>query len=146
VTFDEPEHDRWVRAAGEHLAAARHAEDGGFHAAAVLHAEQATQATLKALLHGVGVPREARGHDLLALSVSCEEEAGLVLGDPERASLAELGRQYQATRYPDALPSGTPGDWFGPEAAVAAIATAERIAARAGARWSELLDEAGDRS
>ncbi len=143
ATFDEPERDRWARAADEHLKAARHASDGGFHSAAVLHAEQSAQCVLKALLHGVGVSERARGHDLLALAAACRDEAGLVLSEADRAALADLALQYQPTRYPDALPSGTPADWFGAERAAAATATGERMAAVTAARWSELLAEAG---
>lgn len=59
MTFDEAEYARWLRAATEHLAAARHAQQGAFHAQAVLSSEQAAQCALKAVLHGVGVPETA---------------------------------------------------------------------------------------
>lgn len=144
MIFDEPEYRRWVRAAEEHLAAAEHARGGGFHSASVLSAEQAAQCVLKALLHGVGLPALARGHDLLVLAAAATDEAGLELSTEDHAALAELGLQYQPSRYPDALPGGTPGDWFTHVQSATSGATAARLLSTVAARWAELLAAAED--
>ena len=142
--FDADAYGRWIAAAPDGLEVARYNADGGFHHVAVLHAEQASQCALKALLRGVGTP--ARGHDLLGLAEACEREAGLVLPDALHAALADLAREYQSTRYPDALPGGTPRQHYGPEVADLALATAEETVTTVASRWEELAAEADDGS
>lgn len=94
---------------------------------------------MKALLHGIGLPAVARGHDLLLLSAAVAEHAGMVLAEEQRAALAELGLQYQPSRYPDALPGGTPGDWFTGIQSSTAGTTAAHLVAAVAARWAELM-------
>lgn len=60
--LDEAEQGRWRAHADDELRVARHNADGAFHHVAVLHAEQAAQFGLKALLRGVGGTEQARGH------------------------------------------------------------------------------------
>lgn len=141
-TFDRTEYERWFATAGTGLAAARHAGDGGFHHIAVLQAEQAAQCALKALLHAVGAGSEARGHDLLRLAAACERLAGLALDDGHATRLRALGNDYMPTRYPDALPGGTPADYYDGEQATAAITTAEQLLAAVAATWEGLEREA----
>lgn len=115
--------------------------DGGVHEGAVLHAEQAVQCGLKALLHGLGETRRARGHDLVGLADACEELAGLVLGGDTREALGELAASYMPSRYPDALPGGTPADHYGPRAADEALRTARAVLGAVEHRKVELADE-----
>ncbi len=138
ATFDDVEYSRWIQTAKEHLRIAQHDGEGGFFSAAVLQAEQATQCALKALLHGVGRPQEARGHGLLALAEACARWAGLAFGEEDRQALARLARDYLPTRYPDALPEGTPMGHYGPADAEQARATALRIVDTVGATWEGL--------
>lgn len=123
---------------------ARHDADGGFHSAAVLQAEQATQCALKALLHGVGQTQAARGHGLLSLAEAGAREAGLTLDQPDLDALARLARDYQPTRYPDALPEGTPMGHDGPSDSSWAIGLAGRLLAASAASWALLLKESDD--
>ncbi|MPZ87748.1 MAG: HEPN domain-containing protein [Nitriliruptorales bacterium] len=143
VTFDEVEYQRWLQTAGDHLRVARHDAEGRFHSAAVLQAEQATQCALKALLHGVGHKRAARGHGLLSLAEACEGSAGLVLNGDDGQALARLARDYQPTRYPDALPEGTPMGHYGEQDAEWALEIASRIVEAVEATWDRLMQETG---
>ncbi|HWB70955.1 MAG TPA: HEPN domain-containing protein [Egibacteraceae bacterium] len=124
TTFDATEYERWLETAREDVRVARYTAEGGFHHAAVLYAEQAAQCALKALLHAVGAGQEARGHGLLSLADACERWAGLELGQQQREALGDLALSYQTSRYPDALPEGTPSDHYGAGAADKAIETA----------------------
>lgn len=142
--FDAAEYHRWLDTAHEDVRVARHNADGRFHHAAVLYAEQAAQCALKALLHAVGEGQRARGHGLLSLAEACHQWAGLPLDAGWREQLAELARNYQASRYPDALPEGTPRDHYGPASAERAIAMATRTIEAVTATWAALQEAAGD--
>ncbi len=120
------------------LLVARHTAAGGFHDAAVLHAEQGTQCALKALLHAVGAPAQARGHSLLDLASACERAAGMVLDQRLREALGDLAAQYQPSRYPDALPGGTAADHYGAGASERSIATAESVLGRVALQFDRL--------
>lgn len=120
---------------------ARHDADGGFHSAAVLQAAQATQCALKALLHGVGQTQEARGHGLLSLAQAGAREAGLTLEQPHLDALARLARDHQPTRYPDALPEGTPMGHYGPSDSSWAIGIAGQVLDAVASGWERLLKE-----
>jgi HEPN domain-containing protein len=145
-TFDEAEYGRWLATAEDHLRVARHDALGGFHSAAVLQAEQAAQCALKALLHGVGQAQAARGHGLLSLAEACAEWAGLTLDQQHRDALARLARDYQPTRYPDALPEGTPMGHYGPSDSSWALAVAEQTLEATRSNWDDLLRQAGEAS
>lgn len=80
----------------------------GWHNWACMISEQAAQLAVKGLLHTVGRGDVARGHDLLRLVDAAAETAGLDVGGQIRAAAGRLVRHYQPTRYPDALPGGTP--------------------------------------
>lgn len=136
------EYERWIQTARDHLRVADHDAGGGFYSAAVLQAEQATQCALKALLHGVGQPQAARGHGLLSLAEAGVREAGLALGDDDRDALTRLAREYQPTRYPDALPEGTPMGYYGASDAAWARGTAARVLEAVAATWDGLARQA----
>lgn len=138
VIFDASEYGRWMSTARDNVAVARYSAEGGFHPAAVLHAEQAAQCALKALLHAVGRGERARGHGLLSLLDASRREAGLAVSDDLRDALADLARSYQPTRYPDALPEGTPRDHYGATTSPPAIETAQRILDEVERTWDAL--------
>lgn len=141
ATFDDVEYERWMQTAWEHLRVAGHNAAGGFFSAAVLQAEQATHCALRALLHGVGQPLAAPGHGLLSLADACRQWAGLVLDDDARDSLARLAREYLPTRYPDALPEGTPMTHYGRRDAEWAASAASQTMTAVATAWGALLGQ-----
>lgn len=78
----------------------------------MLHAEQAAQCALKALLHGIGQRAAARGHGLVQLATACGKLADLKLSDGVVSGLRDLATTYLSSRYPDELPDGTPADHY----------------------------------
>lgn len=144
VLLDIPQFERWIATARRQVAVARHTASGEFHEAAVLHAEQAAQCALKALLHGVGAVDQARGHALLDLVERGRVHAGLVVETDLQQGLAELGATYQPSRYPDALAGGTPAGHYGEAISTRSLATAEHVLAVVDAHFSTLRSAAGD--
>lgn len=142
--LDEADYGRWLVAARDNLSAARYNADGEIYHVAVLLAEQAAQCALKALLHGVGANREARHHDLLALADAGADHAGLALTGNQREAVGNLAREYKPTRYPDALPGGTPRDYYGPSSAHEAMGVAEAVIAAVETCWSALTHAGAD--
>ena len=140
MALDRVEFDRWRRTADEHLRAARHSQGGELHSATVLFAEQAAQCALKALLLAVGRRDVARGHVLVAIAAFAQELAGLVVDEPFAEALARLSRAYQPSRYPDALPAGTPEEYFGRSDSTEALATAQRTLDVVDEAWRGLLE------
>jgi HEPN domain-containing protein len=141
--LNESEYRRWIDIAKAHLAAARHNISVADHVA-VLLAEQAVQCGVKAVLHGIGKSRDARGHALVDLLRLAEEQAGLELDGDLRDGVIALARDYQATRYPDVLPGGTPQDHYGTRDAEQATEVAQRTVDSIEARFASL--KAGDQS
>lgn len=116
------EGERWLRAAGEDLAVARHSAKGGFHAAACFHAQQAAEKAVKAVHYARGA-RTVIGHNVRALAESL---------DPREASLdalldaaRELDLLYVPTRYPNGLDAGTPAEAFSEAQSTRAMAAAD---------------------
>lgn len=118
------EAERWLRTAIADLKAARWNAQGEFFNLACFTAQQAVEKALKALLLSTG-ERDVRGHSALSLL----ERAAIVW--PELSALRSdcrvLDRYYIPTRYPDALPEGSPVEAFGPEDAEDALRRSERI-------------------
>ena len=141
--LDETEYQRWRTTGDATLEAARSLAAGDHHPGAVFSAEQAVQCAVKALLHGVGLGARARGHDLLALAGRAEREAALVLDDGQRSALRELATSYAPSRYPDALPGGTPSDYFGSEQSAQALTTAEALLGLVDRAWASLIAATG---
>lgn len=142
--WDADEFGRWRATAVRQIAVADHAAAGGFHEAAVLHAEQASQCALKGLLRGIGAVRQATGHSLLDLAARCEQHVGFALGTNVREALGELAASYQSTRYPDALPGGTPAEHYGAAASSRARAAARDVLEAVTQHVDALLAAAGD--
>jgi len=146
LDFDETEYQRWRETAGQQLDDARLLSQSARAPAAVLHAEQASQCALKALLAGVGTGGSARGHDLVELIERCRLHTGLELSPALHDSLADLSSDYQPVRYPDALPGGTPASHYGPRHAEQAVRTAISTLAAVDAPWQLLQRPAGEQS
>ncbi|HUO85177.1 MAG TPA: HEPN domain-containing protein [Thermoanaerobaculia bacterium] len=118
---------RWLAAADEDLALARHAAAGGFHAGACFHAQQAAEKALKAIHFARGA-RAVLGHSVRKLIDALETGELEDLKDAAR----ELDLLYIPSRYPNGLDAGTPADAFGEAQSSRAIAHAQAILSRAG--------------
>jgi HEPN domain-containing protein len=114
---------RWLTAAREDLAYARHAMTGGFHAPACFHAQQAAEKAVKALHYFRGA-RAVIGHSVRALiEALAPQEALAALLDAAR----ELDLLYIPARYPNGLGEGTPGQAFSAKQSSRAIDFASAI-------------------
>ncbi|NJL29958.1 MAG: HEPN domain-containing protein [Thermoanaerobaculia bacterium] len=105
----EAEARRWLAAAREELAWARHAAAGDYHAPACFHSQQGAEKAVKAVHYCRGA-RVVIGHNVRALieSLAPRVESLDALLDAAR----ELDLFYIPTRYPNGLDSGTPGEAF----------------------------------
>jgi len=124
AVVDGHEYHRWISTARRHAGLAEVARREGYPEGAVLHAEQAAQCALKALLHGVGQRAAARGHGLVQLAEACGRLADLAVSDQLVSGLRDLATTYLSSRYPDALPDGTPADHYDEPRARRSITTA----------------------
>lgn len=113
---------RWLSAARDDLALARHAAAGGFHAGACFHAQQSAEKAAKAAHFARGA-RSVFGHSVRKLLEALEDATIELLLDAAR----ELDLLYIPSRYPNGLESGTPADAFGPAQSSRAIRHAETI-------------------
>lgn len=136
--FDRDEYARWMDASEDELTQARILHEQRLHHGAVLHCEQAAQLALKGLLRGVGAAGAARGHGLAFLADACVERAGMELDGELRDRLSALALDYQPTRYPDAVPQGTPRQNYGPHQASRALETATQTRGAVAAAWQRL--------
>ncbi|CAN5281194.1 HEPN domain-containing protein [soil metagenome] len=107
--LDEPEFARWLSSSAEAFDAAGGQAGLGHHNWACFLAEQSAQLAVKGLLHGTG--SGAWGHDLVELGRRAGSVAQAIPGDVNEA-LVRLARHYIPTRYPDANPGGTPGQYY----------------------------------
>ncbi|MBA2576193.1 MAG: HEPN domain-containing protein [Euzebyaceae bacterium] len=145
--WDEAEYERWSASAEDALAAARDNADRGWHNWACMIAEQAAQLAVKAVIHAVGRGAAARGHDLVALLDRVAEETGTAADDVVAGAALRLSRHYQPTRYPDALPGGTPHGRYRLDDAQEAVADSAAVLAYARGVYDALAaaeDDADD--
>jgi HEPN domain-containing protein len=100
---------RWLEAAREDLAYARHAAAGGHHAPACFYAQQAAEKIVKAIHYSRGA-RAVLGHNVRALIEQLEPVPApfAALLDAAR----DLDLLYVPTRYPNGLDAGTPAQAF----------------------------------
>jgi len=120
----EVEARRWLEAAEDDLACARHAADGGFHAQACFHAQQAAEKAVKAVHYRRGA-RAVIGHNVRALVESLEpREAAL---DALLDAARDLDLLYLPTRYPNGLDAGTPREAFSAAQSAHAFELADQI-------------------
>lgn len=106
--FDDHEYQRHLMTVDEQLDDAATLAAHGSYNSAVLHVEQATQILFKGLLRGAGLSELTFIHSLRTLAERCVEQLGMVIAPEELGDLKRLERDYQPTRYPDALVEGTP--------------------------------------
>lgn len=124
----DSEATRWLQAAREDLAYARHAAAGRFHAPACFHAQQAAEKAVKALHYKRGA-RAVLGHNVRALiEALAPRESSL---DSLLDSARELDLLYVPTRYPNGLAAGTPAEAFSAAQSGRALDSADRIIAAA---------------
>lgn len=125
----EDESGRWLKAAREDLEYARYAADGGHHAPACFHSQQASEKAVKAVHYARGA-RAIIGHNVRALieALSPRDQGFDRLLDAAR----ELDLFYIASRYPNGLAVGTPGEAFSASQSSRALDLAERIVQAAG--------------
>lgn len=98
---------RWLQTAIEDLNTAKLLRGGAAHAAACFFSQQAAEKALKALWYATD--QEPWGHSVVELIDSFVERASLPEVDTWSDCAAQLDQYYIPTRYPDALPSSTPG-------------------------------------
>lgn len=118
------EASRWLAAAREDLEYARHASGGGYHAPACFNAQQAAEKAVKAIHYARGA-RAVIGHNVRALIESLDPRASEL--DRSLDEARELDLFYIATRYPNGLDTGTPGQAFSARQSERAIENAVRI-------------------
>ena len=100
---------RWLRQAENDLEFARLAVREGFPAQACFMAHQVAEKALKALAYYRG-DRYVTGHSLIEL-VSLLENTYPRLSEFQQL-MGTLNQYYVPTRYPDALPGGTPFETY----------------------------------
>ena len=122
---------RWVRQAEDDIAAAAALAAAGHWAQACFLCQQAAVKALKGVLYAAGATT-VLGHSVSAL---CKEVALLApdVGGQCR-KWAALDQFYIPTRYPDALPGGTPSDVYTEDQFARAVADARDVVAFARAR------------
>lgn len=113
---------RWLAAAREDLALARHAAAGGFHSGACFHSQQAAEKAVKAV-HYMRGARAVLGHSVRKL-IEALDGAEL---EEMRDAARELDLLYIPSRYPNGLDAGTPGEAFSESQSSRAISHSESI-------------------
>jgi HEPN domain-containing protein len=112
---------RWLHQATDDHAAGQALAAAGFHAQACFLAQQCAEKTLKALLYADGAA-QVLGYSVRRL---CDDVAD---AHPDLAEhcgqWSDLDQYYILTRYPDALPDGTPAELYQARHSAAALATA----------------------
>ena len=88
--------------------------------------------------------RQAWGHDLAALVAAAAPAVGPSWPSDLGAPAERLSRFYIATRYPDAVPGGVPGDRFTADDAASAESDARRLFAAVDVVWADLVAEASE--
>lgn len=120
----EADAKRWLSQAENDLSAAQHMLDGGFYAQACFLCHQVAEKALKALAYYRG-DRYVLGHSLLQL---LREIVGTYPDMSQfEALMGVLNQYYVPTRYPDALPGGTPFETYNQGQAEEALAGASRL-------------------
>jgi len=122
--MSDAEAERWLISAREDLEYARHAATGGYHAPACFHAQQAAEKAVKAVHYKRGA-RAVIGHNIRSLIETLDPREPSL--DQLRDVARELDLFYIATRYPNGLAAGTPGEAFSSPQSSRALDLAERI-------------------
>ncbi|PSN93678.1 hypothetical protein B9Q06_11445 [Candidatus Marsarchaeota G2 archaeon ECH_B_2] len=125
LVFGFEEYGRWILAAEETVESGWKDLREKEYNWSCFKSEQASQFALKALLSLVGKP--VLGHDLPTLYKRSVAETGQSLDSKLYDCTLLLARSYISLRYPDAVPSGTPKQYFSCADAENAYECAERI-------------------
>lgn len=83
------------------------------------------------------------GHDLVELGTKAAEALGPAWPRELEAALQTLSQYYIPTRYPDANPSGSPGEHYGAHDARNAVSLAENLLVSVAGVWAALLQADG---
>jgi HEPN domain-containing protein len=93
--------------------------------AAAFYSHQASEKALRSLLYNIGeIPR---GHSVRELLQRYFAKVGREPDERLLGFVRELDRHYIISRYPNALPSGTPHEAYDEEASARAIKAAEEV-------------------
>lgn len=128
------EAERWLAAAEEELATARHLVAGGFHAPACFHAQQGAEKAVKAVHYARGA-RTVLGHNVRALIEALAPRVPAL--DELLDAARELDLLYVPTRYPNGLAAGTPAEAFSAAQARRALGHAEAVVEAARGKASQ---------
>ncbi len=79
-------------------------------------------------------------HGVRTLAERCREQLGMAVTEQELGDLKRLERDYQPTRYPDALVEGTPRGAYDRADYQRAAATFEAARVRVEAVWQALVE------
>lgn len=133
--LDEREFSRWMSSARQALRSARGDLERGDYNWACFKAQQAAELSVKALLHGLGLP--AYGHSVSRLLAGLRSR-----GVEVPARLVELAKAldkcYVPTRYPNAWAEGSPHEYYTRGDAERAIGCAERLVEWVEGLWRSL--------
>ncbi len=133
--LDEDEYRRWRVEANRALEGARVQAAADLHNWSCFLAEQAAQLAMKGFLHGIG--NAPWGHDLARLG-QLVASSGTELPEDVAAALRRLSRHYVPARYPDALPGGPSGSYYGPSDSAEATRDAEAVLRFVDGAWEAL--------
>lgn len=131
--LDEAEYGRWIRSSKGACSARGDFERKEYNWAC-FKAHQAAEFSVKALLHGLGLP--AYGHSVSALLSKAPSELKV---EEKLIHVAKtLDKYYVPTRYPNAWAEGVPEDYYTVEDANQAIEYAKKILGWVEASWKLL--------
>lgn len=117
---------RWLAQAADDLVTAELLVDHGRHPVACFLAQQCAEKALKGALY-LGGADVVLGHSVAAL---CQEVVGAHPAlAPRCGTWATLDQHYIPSRYPDALPGGTPADVYTEAQARGAVHIARDVVA-----------------
>ena len=113
----------WINEAEQDLLHAKHDCTSKFYNWACFSAQQSSEKAVKAVFKKMGA--EVWGHSIVGLL----RELAAKVKIPEKLFKAaqELDKAYIPTRYPDALPSGSPSELYNKDEAERLIKYAEKI-------------------
>lgn len=132
--LDEAEFSRWMGSSKSTLGSARGDSERGDYNWACFKAQQAAEFSVKALLHGVGMPAYGHSVSRLLAEASTGSEAS---GDVVQAAKT-LDKFYVPTRYPNAWVEGVPEEYYTERDAEEAFASAEAVIGFVERSWSSL--------
>lgn len=118
------ESKRWLAEGEWDLGSARILHEAGRYNSCAFLCQQAAEKSAKALLYSIG--ESPFGHSVLTLIQRFAEASGESILDLKPLA-AELDRHYIPSRYPNAMPSGSPHENYDQEVSRRALDYAGRI-------------------